>query len=91
MPLATEVSLGPGDFVLDGDRDPLPQKGSRPPIFGPFLLWPKGWMHQDAIWYGGRRQPRRFCVRWGPSFLSRKGAQPPNFGRMSVVAKRLDG
>jgi len=23
------------------------------PIFGPFLLRPNGWMHQDATWYGG--------------------------------------
>jgi len=35
--------------------------------FGPFLLWPNGWMHQDATWYGGRRRPRRLCVWWGPS------------------------
>ena len=36
-------------------------------------------------------EPRRHCVRWGPSFPSPKGAQPPpNFRPMSVVAKRLD-
>jgi len=23
-------------------------------------------MHQDANWYEDRRQPRGFCVRWGP-------------------------
>jgi len=33
------------------------------------VLWPNGWMGQDATWYGGRRQPRRQCVRWGPSPL----------------------
>jgi len=27
MPLGTEVGLGPGDFVLDGDAAPPPQKG----------------------------------------------------------------
>ena len=70
-----------------------PQKGAEPPppIFGPFLLWPNGWMHQDATWYGGRAQPRRLCVRWGPSFPSPTGAQSPNFRPMSFVAKRLDG
>jgi len=31
MPLGTEVGLGPGDIVLDGDPAP-------PPIFGPCLL-----------------------------------------------------
>ena len=35
MPLGTEVGLGPGDIVLDGDPAPLPKKGC--PIFGPFL------------------------------------------------------
>ena len=51
MPLATEVGLGPGHIVLDGDPAPFPKGGqSPPPIFGPFLLWPNGWMHQDATW-----------------------------------------
>jgi len=40
MPLGTEVDLGPEDIVLDGD--PAPKKGARPPIFGPYLLWPNG-------------------------------------------------
>ena len=42
MSLGTELGLGPGDFVLDGDPAPLPQKGAEPPIFGPSLLWPNG-------------------------------------------------
>jgi len=32
---------------------------------------------QDATWYGGRLRPRRHCVRWGPSHLPQKGAEPP--------------
>jgi len=51
--LGTEVGLSPGDLVvLDGDPAP-PLKGDRAPspIFGPFLLWPNGWMHQDATWH----------------------------------------
>ena len=31
MPLATEVDLGPGDIVLDGDPAPLPRKGAQQP------------------------------------------------------------
>jgi len=59
MPLGMEGGLGPGHIVLDGDSTPLPRKGAEPPpIFGPFLLWTNGWMHQDATWYGGRPQPR---------------------------------
>jgi len=56
-----------------------PKKGTELPIFGPFLLSPNSWMDQDGTWYGGRFQPRRLCVRWGPSFPSPKGAQSPQF------------
>jgi len=53
MTVGTEVGLRPGDFVLDGDPAPLPRKeaepgGTAPPIFGPCLLWPNGWMDQDG-------------------------------------------
>jgi len=30
MALGVEVGLSPGDFVLDGDPDPLPKKGLAP-------------------------------------------------------------
>jgi len=33
MSLGMEVGLGPGDFVLDGDPAPPPQKGGGPPKF----------------------------------------------------------
>jgi len=36
-------------------------------------------MHQDAIWYGGRPQPRRLCVRWVPSPLPQKGQSLTQF------------
>ena len=68
MPLDTEVGLIPSDFVLYGTQPPA-QKGAEPPIFGPCLLWPNGWMDQDATWYGGRPRPRQLCVRWGPKRL----------------------
>ena len=49
MPLGTKVDLSPGDFVLDGDPAPCPQRGWSPSqIFGPCLLWPNGWMDEDA-------------------------------------------
>jgi len=76
MALGMEVGLGTGHNVLDGDPAPLPKKRAEPPILGPFLLWTNGWMHQDATWYGDRPQPRRLCVRWGPSPAPQKGAEP---------------
>jgi len=64
-----------------GPRSPSQKKGGAPsPIFGPFLLWPNGWMDQDATWHGGRPQPRELCVRSGPSPLPKWGWSPPIFG-----------
>jgi len=91
--LGMEVGLSPGDFVLDGDLAALPKGGGAPsPIFGPFLLWPNGWMHQDGTWYGCRPHPRGLCVRWrtSPPSPTRGRSPPPNFRPMSIVAKRLD-
>ena len=50
------VGLGPGHIVLHGDpAPPPPKKGAQqPPIFGPCLLWPNGWIDPAATWYGGR-------------------------------------
>jgi len=45
----------------------LPPKGAQPPIFGPCLLWPNGWMDQDVTWYRARPRPWPHCVRWGPT------------------------
>jgi len=66
MPFGTEVGLDPGDIVLDGDPAPR-EMGHSSPHFcglrtqaacvrincGPCLLWPNGWMDQNATWYGG--------------------------------------
>ena len=78
--LDTQVGLGPGHTVLDGDPPPPPLKGHSPPIFGPYLLRPNGCMDQDATRHGARPRPRRLCVRWGPAPLSKKGVEPPIFG-----------
>ena len=58
MKLGMEVGLGPSHIVLDGDPA-LQKNGTQPPppIFGPCLLWPNGWIHQDANLYGGSFGP----------------------------------
>ena len=69
------VGLSPGDFVLDGDLVPFPQKGAEPvPNFRPISV--------VATWYGCRLQPMGLCVRWRPSLPSpTKGQSPlPIFG-----------
>ena len=89
VPLGTKVGLGPGHIVLRGDPAPPPPKGGTvPPIFGLCLLWPNGWMDQDATLYDGRPWPGKHCVTCGPSSTPR-GAAPSKISAMSVVAKRL--
>jgi len=91
MPLVMEVGLGPGGFVFDGDTAPRKNGTDPQPIFGACLLWPNGWMDQDATWYGGKPRPRRRCVRYGRSSPTLKRGAAPSFWSMSIVAKRLDG
>jgi len=59
-------SLGPGDFVLDGDPGcPLPKRGGADP--------PK-------FWHGGRPQTREFVLDRDPALLPQKGQSPlPSF------------
>jgi len=47
MPLGRVVGLSPSDIVLDGTQLP-PPKMCTAPVFGPCLLWPNGWMDEDA-------------------------------------------
>ena len=66
-----EVGFRPGHIVIDGDPAPLPQK-----LFGPCLLWPNGWMDQDATWYGDRLGPSDFVLDGDQAPLLKKGAKP---------------
>ena len=83
--LGMQVGLGPGHIVLDEDTAPLPQKGTKPPIFGPCLLSPNGWMDEDAR-YGNRPRPMPHSVRREPSSPAKGAQQPPCFRPMSIVA-----
>jgi len=75
MKLGTEVGLGPGHIVLDGD--PAPPKRAQAPFFGPCLLWPNSCMDQDTTGHGGRPWHSR-RVRWGPCPPER-GHSSPHF------------
>jgi len=48
MKLGMQVGLALAT-LLHEDPAPTTPKGHSPlPIFGPYLLWPDGWMDQDA-------------------------------------------
>jgi len=61
---------------------PLRKKGEEPPppIFGPCLLWPNGWVDQDRTWHEGKvLSPGDLVVLDGdPAPLPIKGAEPPS-------------
>jgi len=73
------------------NQSPLPNKGRSPPIFGPCLLWPNGWMYQDATWYGGRPRPTRHCVGCGPSSPRKKGTPTPTQFLTHVYCGQMAG
>jgi len=80
MKLGTQVGLGPGHIVLDEDPAPLPERGRSSPTVSPYLLWPNGWMDQDATWHGVSSRPRLHCVgREYRSPCGRDTAAPPLF------------
>jgi len=59
MKLGMQVDFDPDHIVLDGDPASPPQGGGRrAPFFGPYLLWPNGWM--DAAQKYGRFDA--YCV-----------------------------
>jgi len=89
MPPGTEVGLGQGHIVLDGDQLPR-KKGTSAPTFRPISIVAKllG-LDQDATWYRGRPRPWPHYVRWGTQLPQRGTAR--NFRPMSAVAKRLNG
>ena len=84
-PFGMEVSLSLGNIVLDGDPAPRPPKkgAQQSPISGPCLLWPNGWVDQDATWYGSRPRSRSHCtrrraiLRTPPVTRKRSTAAPP--------------
>jgi len=78
MALGMDVGLGPGHIVLDGNPASLSKKGAEPPPnFGPISIVVKPLYVSGTTWYGGRPQPMRHCVTWGPSSPSPKREQPP--------------
>jgi len=73
----TQVGLGAGHIVLNGDIGPLPQKDTAPQFSahiccGQMALWIK-----MALGQGGRPRPKRHCLRLGTSCpLPQKWGRP---------------
>jgi len=80
MPLGTEVDLGLRDIVFDVDPATSRTRAHPPhPIFGACVLWPNGWMDEDAAWYGSRPRHRSHCIRCRVPDPAKGAQQPPLF------------
>jgi len=84
MPVGTGVGIGSGHIVLHGEPVTPLKRGTAAPNFGRCLLWPNGWMDQDASKYGD-------IVSDGDPAPPKKGKSTATFRPISTVAKRLDG
>ena len=56
-----------------------PERGTTPPLFGPCLLWPNGWMDQDTTWYEVDLGPSYIVFDGEPVPPPPKGSQEPTF------------
>ena len=91
MELGTEVGLGPGHIVLDGEPVSLPQKGDRVPQFSAHF-----YCGQTAVCI---KMPLGMEIALGSGHIMldrdpaprKMGSASPNFRRKSIVVKQLDG
>ena len=92
MSLGTELGLGPGDFVLDGDPAPPPQKGGGTPrhTFSAHVYCGEtaGWVKMPLGMEVGL-SPDDFMLDGDPAytFLENWGRAPSNFRPISIVVK----
>jgi len=49
------------------------------------VLRPNGWTDHDETWRAVRPWLWPYCVRWGPSTLPKKGAEPQIFGPLFII------
>jgi len=92
--LGMEVGLSPGDFVLDGDPVPFPQKERSPlPKFSAhFYCGETAVCIKMSLGTTLGLSPGDFVLDGDPVAPSAKGgADHPNFRPMFIVTKRLDG
>ena len=67
-----------GDFVLDGEPVPLPDKGAEPPKFSAYVYCGQtaGWM-KLVLGKDVGLSPGDFVLDGDPAPLPQKGAKPP--------------
>jgi len=77
--LGIQVGLGFLHIALDGDPAPVPPKGHSPPFFGRYMLWPNGWLDQDATGREVSLSPSDILLDRDPAPPAHKGGRAPYF------------
>jgi len=82
-----EVGLDPGHIVLDGDKAPLPQKGTRAPQFLAYVYCGQtaGWI-KTPLGTEVDLGPGHFVLDRFPAIGERGTAALPSFRPMLIVA-----
>ena len=87
--LGTEVGLGPGHILLDGDPAPPPQKGHSPQFLSHVCCdQTAGWLKMPVgteVDLG----PGHIVLDGDPAPLLKGAQQPPSFRPMSIVVAHL--
>jgi len=78
VPFGTEVNPGPGDVVLDGVV--APTKRGTAPSFRFMSIVAKGWIDEDATWYGSRLRRDYIVLDGNPAAPQKGDSSPPPFG-----------
>ena len=87
--LGRELGLGPGDFLLDGDHAPPPQKGAEPPqqFSAQFYCGQTAGCFKMPLGMDVGLSSGDFVLDGDPALSHKRGA---NFRPMFIAAKRLD-
>ena len=91
MSLRMELGLGPGDFVLDGNPLPPPQKGGGPPQFSAHVYCDQtaGWMKLMLGMVVGL-SPGEFVLDGDPAPYPKRGRAPSPILRVVIRISKLD-
>ena len=91
MKLCTQVGLDSGHTVINGDPAPLPKRNTASQFSAHICCGEMDGRIKMPLGMEVGLDPGDFVLDGDPAPLPQKGAEPPIFRPMFIVAKRLDG